>query len=135
MKISINSRRCSIKKAILKNFTTFKAKYQSWSLFLIKLQSLRRTAALWIRMFSGEYCENFKNTPFPRTSANGCFRKTSRNFSWIFTLAYKILLKRYWNDPVWNEKHMCMCKLLFCQFYFQFASPMLQNAFHFLPAS
>ena len=34
-------RRCSVKKAVLKNFTIFTGKHQCWSPFLKKLQPLR----------------------------------------------------------------------------------------------
>ena len=57
-------RRCSIKKAVLKNFAIFKGKHLTWSLFLINLQAwrsatLKKTPT---QLFSFEFCEIFKNT-------------------------------------------------------------------------
>ena len=44
--------KCSMKRAVLKNFATFTGKYLRWSLFLTKLQT------------SSEYCKIFKNPYF-----------------------------------------------------------------------
>ena len=49
-------RRCSRKKAILKNFAIFTKKHLCWNLFLIKLQATQ--------VFSFEYCKILKNTNF-----------------------------------------------------------------------
>ena len=63
-KISRSShRRCSLKKAVLKNFALFRGKYLSWSLFLIMLQAMRPAPLL------------------KRDSNTGVFLRILRNFS------------------------------------------------------
>ena len=53
------------KIGVLKNFAIFTRKYQCWSLFLIKIAVLQ--ACNFIKkMFSCEYCKNFKNTFFEK---------------------------------------------------------------------
>ena len=44
--------KCSMKRAVLKNFATFTGKYLRWGLFLTKLQT------------SSKYCKIFKNSYF-----------------------------------------------------------------------
>ena len=71
LKKCLNSRsshqRCSIEKAVLKNFAIFTGKHLRWSLFLIELQVwgpatvLKETPA---KVFFCAYCEIFKNTYF-----------------------------------------------------------------------
>ena len=68
--------RCSIEKAVLKNFTIFTWKHLRWSLFFIELQASRPATVLRetpTKVFSREYCENFKNTYFqenPQTTVS-----------------------------------------------------------------
>ena len=67
--------RCScsqpfFKIGVLKNFAIFKEKHLCWSLFVIKLQAWRPAPLLKRasnKVFSCEYCENFKNGFFCRT--------------------------------------------------------------------
>ena len=60
LKKCLNSRsshqRCSIEKAVLKNFAIFTGKHLCWSLLLIDLRALRPGTFL-----KGEYCKIFKN--------------------------------------------------------------------------
>ena len=61
--------RCSIKKAVLKNFAIFTGIHLCWSLFLIKLQAYRPAILLKTDSTKGffcEYCEIFKNTLFEK---------------------------------------------------------------------
>ena len=64
LKKCLNSRsshqRYSIEKAVLKNFAIFTEKRLRWRLFLIELK-LKETPT---KVFSCEYCEDFKNTYF-----------------------------------------------------------------------
>ena len=57
----LNSRsihqRCSIEKAVFKNFAIFTGKHRCWSLLLIDLQVLKP-----LNLLKGEYCKMFKNT-------------------------------------------------------------------------
>ena len=82
---------CSIKQAVLKNFTIFTGKHLCWSLFLIKLQAwgpekacnfVKKTPAqgffLWI-------LQNFHEHLFWKTSVNGCF-SLFHIYQCIFTL-------------------------------------------------
>ena len=83
LKKCLNSRsshqRCSIEKAVLKNFAIFTGKHLHWSLFLIELQVwgpatvLKETPA---KVFFCAYCEIFKNTYFQeklqRTASLNC---------------------------------------------------------------
>ena len=89
LKKCLNSRsshqRCSIEKAVLKNFAIFTGKHLCWSLLLIDLRALRPAAFLkrdsntgkhlcWspflrklqvlkpANLLKGEYCKIFKNT-------------------------------------------------------------------------
>ena len=69
LKKCLNSRsshqRCSIEKAVLKNFTISTGKRLRWSLFLIELQAGRPAIVLKetsTKVFSCEYSGNFKNT-------------------------------------------------------------------------
>ena len=58
-------RRCSIEKAVLKNFTIFTGKHLCWSIILIKLQAQRPATLLNktpTRVFPCGYYEVFKNT-------------------------------------------------------------------------
>ena len=60
-------RRCSIKKAVLKNFVTFTGSHLCWSLLLIKLQAWSSATLLKEtpkQVFSCEYYEMFKNSFF-----------------------------------------------------------------------
>ena len=60
-------RRCSIKKAVLKNFAKFTGKHLCWNLFKKKLQALGPTTLLKRDSNTGvfcEYCQIFKNTYF-----------------------------------------------------------------------
>ena len=74
-KISINSRsshqRCSIEKAVLRNFSIFSGKHLCWSLFLIQACNFIKRDSN--KVFSCEYCEIFKNTyskeNLPRTTS------------------------------------------------------------------
>ena len=57
-------RRCSIKKAVLKNFAKFIGKHLCWSLFLINLQTYKPATLLEktpTQVLSCECCEIFKN--------------------------------------------------------------------------
>ena len=57
---TISQRRCSTKKAVLKNFAMFTRKHLLWSLFLIKVQTFRPANLLkWTptQTFCCEYCE------------------------------------------------------------------------------
>ena len=75
------------KKGVLKNFAEFKGKHLCRSLFLIKLQvkkaSLRpEKNETPTQVFSGEFCEIFRNTYFYRTSSvaasgSGTFKNCS----------------------------------------------------------
>ena len=59
--------RCSIKKAVLKNFAIFTGKHLCRSLFLKKLQArnfIKKRLRLLRHMFFCEYCEIFKNILF-----------------------------------------------------------------------
>ena len=61
--------RCSIKKAVLKNFAIFTGIHLCRSLFLIKLQAFRPATLLKrdsTQVFFFEYCEIFKNTCFEK---------------------------------------------------------------------
>ena len=58
VKTKSSQQRCSMKKAVLKNFAIFTGKHLCWSLFLIKL--------LAFKVFSNECCENFKNKFFEK---------------------------------------------------------------------
>ena len=74
-KISMNSRsshqRCSIEKAVLRNFSIFSGKHLCWSLFLIQACNFIKRDSN--KVFSREYCEIFKNTyskeNLPRTTS------------------------------------------------------------------
>ena len=69
-------RRCSIKKAFLRNFAIFTGKHLCRSLFLIKLQVFRSPTLLTRdsrQLLSCEYCEIFIKYLFWETSTNGCF--------------------------------------------------------------
>ena len=66
---TISQRRCSTKKAVLKNFAMFTRKHLLWSLFLIKVQTFRPANLLkWTptQTFCCEYCEIFKSTYFKK---------------------------------------------------------------------
>ena len=59
--------RCSLQKAVLKNFRLSIGKPLHWTLFLIELQVWRPAIVLketLTKVFACEYCENFKNTFF-----------------------------------------------------------------------
>ena len=53
-----NHRKCSIKKCVLKIFAIFTVKHLFCSLFLIKLQALKRGSNIGV--CSCEYCKDFK---------------------------------------------------------------------------
>ena len=63
-----SDRRCSIKKAVLKNFTTFAGKHLCWSFSFINLlkRDSKSVLFLWI-------LRNFQENLFWRKSADGCF--------------------------------------------------------------
>ena len=54
-------RRCSIKRAVLKNLAILIGKHLCWSFFLINLQAYSRRLQTPIQMFSCEYCKIFKS--------------------------------------------------------------------------
>ena len=64
-----NHRRCSLKKAVLKNFAIITGKPLRQSLFLIKFQQLYLLKPS-TPVFFCEYC---KITPILKTSTKGCF--------------------------------------------------------------
>ena len=61
--------RCSVKKAVLKNFAIFTGKHLCSSLFLKKLQAcnfIKKRLRLLRHVFFCEYCEIFKNMYFEK---------------------------------------------------------------------
>ena len=71
LKKCLNSRsrhqRCSIEKAILKNFSIFTGKHLRWTLFFNRVAGLKPATVLKetpTKMFFCGYCENFKKTYF-----------------------------------------------------------------------
>ena len=61
----ITHRRCSVGKAVLRNFAKFLGKHLCQSLFLNKVAGLRKKETL-TRVFPCEFCEIFKNTFFTK---------------------------------------------------------------------
>ena len=79
--VQSSHRRCSVKKAVLKNFTNFTGKPLCWSLFLINFQAFRRATPA--QVFSCEICEIFKNTYFKEHLRTTAARvKQRRSFVW-----------------------------------------------------
>ena len=70
--------RCSIKEAVLKNFTKFTAKYLHWSVFLIKLQASRKKN-FQHRCFLVNSAKFL--THFLKNSSDGCF---CINTCWVY---------------------------------------------------
>ena len=56
--------RCSIEKAVFKNFEIFTGKRLCWSLLLINLRASRPVTLTPTQVFSCEYCKVLKNTYF-----------------------------------------------------------------------
>ena len=56
--LCVNSchRRCSVKKAVLKNFLMFTGKHLCWSLFSDKVAGLQASCEYW-KIFKNIYCE------------------------------------------------------------------------------
>ena len=62
-------RRCSVKKAVLKNVTNLTGQHLCWSLFLIKLSALKACNFIQetpTQELSCEHCEVFKSTYFEK---------------------------------------------------------------------
>ena len=73
------TRRCSVKKIVLKNFRKFTGKHLCWSILLNKVVNLRLYSKRGSNTgFSCEFCENFNNIFF-RTSATSYFWKWMRS--------------------------------------------------------
>ena len=64
--------RCSIKKAVIKIFTTFTRKSLCWSFFFIKLQNFNLWKETPTQLFSS--CKIFAKHLFSRTSAYSCYQ-------------------------------------------------------------
>ena len=60
--------RCSIKKAVLKNFARFTGKHLRWSLFLLTLLRRGSNTSAFPRIL-----QNFEKHLFRKTSVNDCF--------------------------------------------------------------
>ena len=90
-KLRSSHQKCSIKKAVLKNFTIFTGKYLYWSLFLIKSQDWRPTTLLKGDSNTGVFLlilRNFKNNYFEKhlqttASVNSNFRSNKRILIWL----------------------------------------------------
>ena len=93
--LRISERRCSIKKAGIKNFAIFIAKHLYWSLFLMQLQTFKSATLLKENPTQVFFCEywNFLRTEacdflkkrlqrrcFSMNIAKGCFCLFKRNF-------------------------------------------------------
>ena len=75
-KFRSSHQRCSIKKAVLKNFAIFTGKHLCRSLFLIKSQDWRPTALLKRDSSTGVFLwilQNLQEHLVWKTSANNCF--------------------------------------------------------------
>ena len=89
-----NHQKCSIKKCVLKIFAIFTVKHLFCSLFLIKLQALKRGSNIGV--CSCEYCKDFKNTYFEkhlRMVASDRIYKANANLfrCWYLLLRFKHL--------------------------------------------
>ena len=103
--------RCSIIKAVLKNFAIFTGKYLCWSFFLIKLQDSRPITLLKetpTQVFSCEYYNIFKNTYFEKHLPTAAsvnwkifYRATENKLKWSLNKNENLLftLKRFSNVP------------------------------------
>ena len=89
-------RRCSIKKRIFRNFTTFTGKHLRQSLFFNKVAGLRPKTCNFIKketlaqVFYCEFCEIFKNTFSYRTPPVAALVPDSLLMRrWIIPLIYR----------------------------------------------